>query len=41
MLLESPQFGILVESYGQNTETYAEFEFESNPILTAIGEIPI
>ena len=36
MPLESPQFDICVESYGQNTETYAESKFESNPILTPI-----
>ena len=41
MPLESPQFDIWVESYGQNTEICAESKFESNPILTPIGEIPI
>jgi len=29
------------KSYDSNTETYAEFKFESNPILTLSGEIPI
>jgi hypothetical protein len=27
--------------YDPNTETYAESKFESNPILTLVGEIPI
>jgi hypothetical protein len=39
MPLISPQSDILAESYGQNTETYAESEFESNPTLTLIREI--
>ena len=41
MPLESPQSNIWAESYSKKTETYAESKFESNPILTPIGEIPI
>jgi hypothetical protein len=41
MPLESPQYDILAENYGQNIETCAESKFESNPILTQIGEILI
>ena len=41
MPLESPQSDIFKESYDQNTETYAESEFESNPKLSLLREIPI
>jgi hypothetical protein len=37
----SLQSKIGAESYDQNTKTCAESKFESNPILTLIGEIPI
>jgi len=35
------QSNIWHKSYDSNTETCAESKFESNPILTLIGEIPI
>ena len=41
MPLESSQSDIWAESYDQNTKTYVESKFESNPILTLIWEIPI
>ena len=41
MALESPQFDIWAESYGQNIETCSESEILSDPILTPIREIPI
>ena len=41
MMLESTQSDIGAESYAQNTDTCAKSKFESNPILTSIGEIPI
>jgi hypothetical protein len=40
MPLISPQSDIQAESYGQNIEIYAKSEFESNPTLTLIREIP-
>jgi hypothetical protein len=41
MPLESPSSNTLAESYGQNTDTYAESKLESNPIMNPIREIPI
>jgi len=34
-------YGTWVEIFDQNTETYVESKFESNPILTLIREILI
>jgi hypothetical protein len=41
MPLISLQSNIWAKSYDQKTETYAKSKFESNPILTLSGEIPI